>query len=460
LTLLIMSSSYAVNYGGQRKVVRVSPSSLLLHVLQEACSHFSLDSAKFLLKHKRTTLDLSLPVRLAGLANNAQLDLTATALCPVAGAPLPPVKVALSTVTGTAIHTFGVDTTLRDLLQHHVNAGALPATLWEQSPEVVVLGASFAGPKLGECSLRSLGLSGQSVRFLLRLTAVERPAAVLSVSAHSAAPALVAPSVLVESAAQTLSDSPSGAASPLLTPTASSPFLAAPDSLIVENCESTRLAMAETFTATATAESSTVLAAEAVQTLSISASTSTAIVVDRQEPVDAVVNDEEDHDDDGHNRSLSPQDAIHLFLSSNFDAASRAAVVVMYKYLANIVSQPLQTKFRVVNLRNKVFAEKVAEPLVKHAFDFFFAVGFVLDREQEQLAYLLEDLDGLEAGLIALQWAIEELQIDEQDRPKPPSRLAVSPVVEFDPFKSLVMRNAVQVSVSTVHTAIASAVIG
>ncbi len=64
---------------GYRVVVKTTPNMQLLHVLEEACRHpaHNYDPTAFQLRCGKKGLDLSLPLRFAGLANHATVDLVA-----------------------------------------------------------------------------------------------------------------------------------------------------------------------------------------------------------------------------------------------------------------------------------------------------------------------------------------------------------------------------------------------
>ncbi|ANZ77962.1 BA75_05019T0 [Komagataella pastoris] len=57
--------------------VKTTPGTILNEVLTNACDHFNLDSGSYQLYHGTRLLDLSLPVRLTGLAQGAKLELKA-----------------------------------------------------------------------------------------------------------------------------------------------------------------------------------------------------------------------------------------------------------------------------------------------------------------------------------------------------------------------------------------------
>ncbi|KAJ4860313.1 TUG ubiquitin-like domain-containing protein [Trichoderma breve] len=68
----------------RRTTVKVNPGTYLSDVLQEACKKLSLDSDKFLLKHKQKQVDLSVPFRTSGLIAGAKLELVLKSKTPSA----------------------------------------------------------------------------------------------------------------------------------------------------------------------------------------------------------------------------------------------------------------------------------------------------------------------------------------------------------------------------------------
>ena len=513
-------SSYTVLYEGQRRTVKSSgPGALILHLLQDAATQFNIDVSRCSLKHKKTTLDVSLPVRFAGIPNNAMLDLVVTSSssssakvtsAALSAANKQPTKVALTihlSQSQQKTHTdvFPSDMTLSGMFDHHIALGNLPPEVWLLNPELVYMSTTFTDPiMIQETSFVSLGLAGQSVRFQLRFkgytgsstaggcvseivpsSGPSSPIPTASIDAAYVAPPATTPAAAADevhppsipwpivpseqgSSMKSLSSSlvveqsessgPSGAASPRsthnhTTNNAISPSNGYSDRSIVS------LPLSTGFDST---ENSTKLnTSEVLSTPALSIPTpSQPMEVEDDVPTVANV------------PSVplpSPREAITLLLSSNFDAASKPAVITMYKYIANILSKPLEVKYRSINTSNKVFIERVSDLSVKYGVEFLLACGFVRassvltviggEREGERekdtskltyLVYSSDDVQGLEEGIYALEYALDELQVtDEKERPKrsvPASSLSPSiPVVEFDPFKSMVVRTAVQV---------------
>jgi hypothetical protein len=70
-----------------------------------------------------------------------------------------------------------------------------------------------------------------------------------------------------------------------------------------------------------------------------------------------------------------PKVELDKLLKDNFDATSKAAIIVVSKYLNNIAMNPQMEKFRSINMSNKVFIEKVAP--AKNMFEVLKSFGFV-----------------------------------------------------------------------------------
>ncbi|KAL7938938.1 GLUT4 regulating protein TUG domain-containing protein [Trichoderma chlorosporum] len=68
----------------RRTTVKVNPGTYLSDVLHEACKKLSLDSDKYLIKHKQKQVDLSVPFRTSGLIAGAKLELVLKSKTPSA----------------------------------------------------------------------------------------------------------------------------------------------------------------------------------------------------------------------------------------------------------------------------------------------------------------------------------------------------------------------------------------
>ncbi|KXS16045.1 hypothetical protein M427DRAFT_31957 [Gonapodya prolifera JEL478] len=105
----------------RRHIVKVTPSTQLSSIVEQVATKFRLTSSSYTLKHGKTTLDLSLPIRFANLASGAKLDLIPSSASSRSSTsqPLPAaqVNIALQLEEGGRVTSqFPSDTTLWDVL--------------------------------------------------------------------------------------------------------------------------------------------------------------------------------------------------------------------------------------------------------------------------------------------------------------------------------------------------------
>uniref|UniRef100_A0A914UZK4 TUG ubiquitin-like domain-containing protein n=1 Tax=Plectus sambesii TaxID=2011161 RepID=A0A914UZK4_9BILA len=95
-----------------RCVIKVTPSTSLNEVMEEACKKQGFDADTHALKHQNRLLDLSLSFRLSGLTNNASVELVPA---PAKGAAV--VEIALQMSDGSRrLRKFPIETTLLEML--------------------------------------------------------------------------------------------------------------------------------------------------------------------------------------------------------------------------------------------------------------------------------------------------------------------------------------------------------
>ncbi|XP_013119013.2 tether containing UBX domain for GLUT4 [Stomoxys calcitrans] len=63
---------------GRRQIIKVSPNTTLLKILEDVCSKHNFDSEEFTLTHHNKEVSLSQPFRFSGLPNNCQLEMAQT----------------------------------------------------------------------------------------------------------------------------------------------------------------------------------------------------------------------------------------------------------------------------------------------------------------------------------------------------------------------------------------------
>lgn len=163
--------------------------------------------------------------------------------------------------------------------------------------------------------------------------------------------------------------------------------------------------------------------------------------------------------------SMNIEDSIQVLLRSNFDSVSKAAVILIMKYLSNIIANPSEAKFRVINTANKAFVDKIGSS--KGGIDIFFSIGFegrwkedlrpvsVFDTtpretpsfESIQLPSTSNDNERLLQAFSTLSQAASTLGVALEDIPilKIKEATPQPPIpADFDPFRSQVHRTAPQ----------------
>ncbi|XP_023555081.1 tether containing UBX domain for GLUT4 isoform X2 [Octodon degus] len=155
---------------GRRHTVKVTPSTVLLQILEDTCQRQDFNPSEYDLKFQRTVLDLSLQWRFANLPNNAKLEMV-----PVSRSRERPenmVRVALQLDDGTRLQdTFSSGQTLWELLSHFEQTREHLQQLGEVTPSCVYMRDEVTGgAALRSTTLQSLGLIGGSatIRFVTK----------------------------------------------------------------------------------------------------------------------------------------------------------------------------------------------------------------------------------------------------------------------------------------------------
>ncbi|XP_006869688.1 PREDICTED: tether containing UBX domain for GLUT4 [Chrysochloris asiatica] len=155
---------------GRRHMVKVTPSTLLLQVLEDTCRRQDFNPCDYDLKFQRSVLDLSLQWRFANLPNNAKLEMVPTSRS--REGPENTVRIALQMDDGTRLQsTFCAGRTLWELLQHFPRTREQLEQLSELPPTCVYMRDEVTGvAALQMTTLQSLGLTGGSatIRFLVK----------------------------------------------------------------------------------------------------------------------------------------------------------------------------------------------------------------------------------------------------------------------------------------------------
>ncbi|XP_030151169.1 tether containing UBX domain for GLUT4 isoform X5 [Lynx canadensis] len=155
---------------GRRHTVKVTPSTVLLQVLEDTCQRQNFNPSEYDLKFQRNVLDLSLQWRFANLPNNAKLEMV-----PVSRSREGPenmVRIALQLDDGSRLQdTFCSGQTLWELLNHFAQTRECLEQLSEASPVCVYMRDEVTGrASLQSTTLKSLGLTGGSaiIRFAMK----------------------------------------------------------------------------------------------------------------------------------------------------------------------------------------------------------------------------------------------------------------------------------------------------
>nr|XP_060501082.1 tether containing UBX domain for GLUT4 isoform X2 [Panthera onca]XP_060501083.1 tether containing UBX domain for GLUT4 isoform X2 [Panthera onca] len=155
---------------GRRHTVKVTPSTVLLQVLEDTCQRQNFNPSEYDLKFQRNVLDLSLQWRFANLPNNAKLEMV-----PVSRSREGPenmVRIALQLDDGSRLQdTFCSGQTLWELLNHFVQTRECLEQPSEASPVCVYMRDEVTGrASLQSTTLKSLGLTGGSaiIRFAMK----------------------------------------------------------------------------------------------------------------------------------------------------------------------------------------------------------------------------------------------------------------------------------------------------
>ncbi|XP_074200136.1 tether containing UBX domain for GLUT4 isoform X6 [Camelus bactrianus] len=155
---------------GRRHTVKVTPSTVLLQVLEDTCRRQDFNPNEYDLKFQRNVLDLSLQWRFANLPNNAKLEMV-----PISRSregPETMVRIALQLDDGSRLQdTFCSGQTLWELLSHFAQTRERLEQPCEASPVCVYMRGEVTGrAALQSTTLQSLGITGGSaiIRFAMK----------------------------------------------------------------------------------------------------------------------------------------------------------------------------------------------------------------------------------------------------------------------------------------------------
>ncbi|XP_060027718.1 tether containing UBX domain for GLUT4 isoform X1 [Erinaceus europaeus] len=155
---------------GRRHTVKVTPSTVLLQVLEDTCRWQGFNPSEYDLKFQRNVLDLSLQWRFANLPNNAKLEMVPASRC--REGPNNVVRIALQLDDGSRLQdTFCSGQTLWELLSHFAQTRERLEQACGTSPVCVYMRDEVSGrAALQSTTLQSLGLTGGSaiIRFAMK----------------------------------------------------------------------------------------------------------------------------------------------------------------------------------------------------------------------------------------------------------------------------------------------------
>uniref|UniRef100_A0A2K6K074 ASPSCR1 tether for SLC2A4, UBX domain containing n=1 Tax=Rhinopithecus bieti TaxID=61621 RepID=A0A2K6K074_RHIBE len=117
---------------GRRHTVKVTPSTVLLQVLEDTCRRQDFNPCEYDLKFQRSVLDLSLQWRFANLPNNAKLEMVPASRS--REGPENMVRVALQLDDGSRLQdSFCSGQTLWELLSHFAQTSPWTGSPWTGS---------------------------------------------------------------------------------------------------------------------------------------------------------------------------------------------------------------------------------------------------------------------------------------------------------------------------------------
>uniref|UniRef100_A0A2R9C0X6 ASPSCR1 tether for SLC2A4, UBX domain containing n=1 Tax=Pan paniscus TaxID=9597 RepID=A0A2R9C0X6_PANPA len=117
---------------GRRHTVKVTPSTVLLQVLEDTCRRQDFNPCEYDLKFQRSVLDLSLQWRFANLPNNAKLEMVPASRS--REGPENMVRIALQLDDGSRLQdSFCSGQTLWELLSHFPQTSPWTGSPWTGS---------------------------------------------------------------------------------------------------------------------------------------------------------------------------------------------------------------------------------------------------------------------------------------------------------------------------------------
>ena len=357
--------------------------------------HIDTEISVILLRHRNRSLNAAEVVFHIGLPNNAVVDVEVSTRKGGAGSGIVKLIIVGRDKASVSL-AVSADFLLRDIIEHEsVCSLKLPE---ESINGLTYMRRPYAGDELGTVSLRSLGLTGQSAK--LQLTFVQGTDITISQDISNATSNTTIPNtggVREQGGVDATTPVPSAPTTPPLSVLPPAIPVAAPASGLVDS-------------------SST-----------------------------------EDKHPSAHVYDMSPalveaklEEAIKFLLTNNFDIASKAGVILLLKYVDNILLNLGNPKFYRFPVSNKAYSSKLAT--LSGSEKVLQGAGFYLNDNTWMACAEAEAAGEGHWKLIRrkLVGAAEELQIPEDSYSKHPPRAleAVKPTVQFDPFRAMVTKTA------------------
>ena len=367
--------SLGLCYNGRRKVVAVNPTTKLMSVLEEGCEYFKLDATCCRLKKGKVVVDLTIPFRFSNLQPNSSIDIEVTsATTPAASSRAASTKLAFSIEGGESIsaETFPATFTLIQVLQQLVDQGKLSACVTnsssgseqgqvgecqlESNPEVIYLQSAYRGQQLVNTTLANLGLAGQAARVQVRYTgagtstSTGTPSKEIVESKESLS--VFMPKVASASVRGPMETTSSPSSSPHSKSTCNGNDNGNVNGIGDSNSSSNGSGSNSPHRTVPAPNPSP------VSTMPLHAHTHTQSLPESQ-PLQV----------------QSPAELMQSLLQDHFDAVSKPAVLTLARYIFNIWAAPLDPKYRVLYVDNRIFVDKVAS--CQGALRFLAGVGFL-----------------------------------------------------------------------------------
>jgi hypothetical protein len=417
--------SLVVLHSGQRKKIKINPTSTVQAIVDDAARAFQLNPLHCDLQHNRRSMDKAQLFKFSGISNNATVEL----ILSNKSIGNSEVKIALTAEDlGSRTASFRSDQTLRDMLVGFMDNEFLPADILQRSPVVVYLRQQFFAEQL-DSPFQSLGLGSGGARLQLRFDQSV-------VSSHEESHLQKVNDSISEVIPQEMVFSPSEAVPATTAPDA--PICVAPasplsDDLAIPNSESTDVQLPSVE---ATVSLCHRMLNSNFDCVSIPAVITITKYLDNLIKNPAITK----------YRSINTQNAI---FAENVGPAKGALEVLFSIGFLPQLPRYLQSP----HLHPPSTAAAAAAPKLYFQFEKILEEKEALPSSSaHQLTFMSISLlrSIREQALVAM---MDELDVPLEKRPLPPvppserpqQSVAAIPLVPFDPFKPLIIRNLNQV---------------